>query len=516
MTIFAIKDLVNKLDKIASLNRYDLVISTILDVFEKRASINPNLIVSASEIENIYQEVFGLNSSTKFKEYLPEAFETKVQAKKNDSSSFTRDASFNSERDLSLRSEVNEEDSIKKASLSQIQNVIESSVFNPQYHFNGYAKVSNYGGVASWKVSFPTKTGKVSVNIPVIIAEEAVFVPENFYYGKTAYKFNGEELNKFAKTHIAQERESITERPLISDLGGGKTLIKEDYITPAIEDGTISLSYSIPMDENLDKKIEGVQTNLYDAIEKAREMVKQKLSIDQNGNEVAKNFYVTLNVSYSGAVEFDNTSPQEFKGVVAFNVQNNIKKGSFVTVPVEVNGRIIKAESFYDSNSNIRPLNFTEVQTFLNKENVSPQDEEVDAFSNAFLAEASFSELTKEMKISAESGNIKRATACLKHISSKFGEDAFNEALGHYYTFIKDANTSKANSIKCQGCAFFETPNVKGSVHAEAYCKKLSTKVASVKRGFNSNECQKLSSAITYTDAIDEQIKQGLNSQITL
>jgi hypothetical protein len=520
MKIFTIEELVGKLGKIAEANRHDQVSRIMLDVFQKKASTEPASLVASSDVEKIYNTVSGMNPNSEFKSAFAEVFEeTTASAPLAENASFNRLSGFNDqERSMPIEHKESEVLKVRNASLKTINEVAGRALHNPQYHFDGYVKVAGMtdSGIANWKVAFETGRGTAKVTVPVVVVNGTVFSPEKFYDYRGEHKFSADNLVKYVLGYVAPDKPSITEHTGVQTLGNNfvmaESMIGQSYPEMAengSENSNISLYYTIPVDAESDSKIETVKKSLIDAIEKARQEAQSKISKDENGNNIS----ISLNLSYGGAIEFEEepgapVQEDEFNGVIAFNASQNTRNGrKVITIPVEVRGNRIAAEAFYDG-QNAHPLNGTEVGSVLNSEITIEED--AGAFSDAFLANASFNELRKEMKESIDKGNMKRAEACLRHIADNHSEEATAAAMSDYIDFTREAAQSKNNVIACQGCKFFEKGNTKGSVRAASYCNKLATEVNLIKRGsFAPRDCVKKSTSINW-DTENDKMYSGV------
>ncbi len=451
---FAISDLVKRLDKIASDNRYDLVSRTMHEIFEKRASNNPNEIVSSADIKKIWSNVYNLNPNSTFADRLDDVFESKEGEVFTEGSPF-RVAGFNEDfRPTPVEVVKSEDEIIKDASFEYIKKIVANNVVYPQYHYNNFISVASAGensGIALWTVSFNTKCGEAKINIPVTILKGSVLEPKVFYASglSKASSLDAKTLQTYSTSYNPPDRNPLTELSGFDQIGTSTLLTDNQDIKEGeglTEDNSISVSYSIPVDESLTANVSEAEESIRKAIEQARDYVEKRI---KKTNEGARDMNINLQINYSGGLGMDGEEiiPEKDKpveGIFAFNATESTKKGlKTITVPVMITSNKCIANAFY-SDSGAIELSPENVREYFNSQNNEP---EVDSFSNAFLAylktDATYSELLKGIKETTENNDFKTAASYLQIISERFGENAFKTASQQYIDFVKEASDKR-------------------------------------------------------------------------
>lgn len=472
--IFAISDLVNRLEKIADTNRYDQISRIMYEVYEKRMEKNPSLTVNASEIINMVSELSNLNPDSNFKIEMSEVFDSNIPVTISESSPF-RVAGFNEDfRPTPIEVQKSEEEIIKDASFSMIKKVATGSVTNPQYHFGQFVSIPKAGlnsGVALWTVAFNTKRGIATVSIPVNVIAGQVQTPELFYptgAGK-GLTYNPETLKNFASEFTPTDKGPNTELSGFDQIGQSTIIserqdIKEASLEDAQENNNISLSYSVPVDESLTSNIGAVEAAFNKALDEARAYVEQRV---KSGDK--QNLNVNIDISYSGALGLDggeiDQSDQNVEGVFAFNASQKTRNGlKTITIPVVLANSQMQAPAFYTENGP-QPLNAGAIANYFASENIEsrPQtsSEPTEAFTEAFTAyfknHATYGEIVNEIKGCIRDGNFVKAASYLTIINDRFGTNALKKASDEYITFVKLASDERRQE---QVDSFFTSSNI--------------------------------------------------------
>lgn len=491
--VYKVSDIVGKLEKISSEERYDQVARNVHNFFEKKMASNKNMLVSSDDIKNTFSTFATMNPQSNFRDHFPEVFAAEVapEAPAQDGrfeSPFSREEVLADDyRPMALEYQPDAVEEIKQASLEKVRKVAESSLTFPDYKFAGYTKVENYGnsGFASWTVAFNTGKGMASINVPVVVVDGYAHAPIKFYSASGEGEFSKDGLSNFAKSYRG-DRLVATQTSGLKQIGLQSSIqIEAQSQTPigmggaddseGSENSNVSLSYSVPMNAEFEAKIDGIQQNLVAAIDVARQEALSK--IRSSDNSPNKNLSVNMQISYSGALDFNETdgttdsevaegvsevpgeievevpgaemvketsTPEDFDGVIAFNAVGKTLGGIRVaTIPVRVRGGVATAEAFY-GDGDVHPLSAKNLSDFLTQEipvtEVEESTDEVSAYADAFLASASYNELRKEMKESIDKSRTKRANACLYAIANKFGADAAANAMNDYSSW-SDAKT---------------------------------------------------------------------------
>jgi hypothetical protein len=493
--VYKVSDIVGKLEKISSEDRYDQVTRNVHNFFEKKMASNSNMLVSSDDIKNTFSTFATMNPQSNFRDHFPEVFAAEVapEAKAQDGryeSTFGREEVLADDyRPMALEYQPDAVEEIKKASLEKVRKVAESSLTFPDYKFAGYTKVENYGnsGFASWTVAFNTGKGMASINVPVVVVDGYAHAPIKFYSASGEGEFSKDGLSNFAKSYrgdrlVASQTSGLKQIGLQSSIQieaqvGTPVGIGGVDETEGSENSNVSLSYSVPMNAEFEAKIDGIQQNLVAAIDVARQEALSK--IRSSDNSPNKSLSVNMQISYSGALDFNEVDgataseasevpgeievevpgaemiketavPEDFDGVIAFNAVGKTLGGIRVaTIPVRVRGGVATAEAFY-GDGDVHPLSAQNLSSFLLKEVATTEAEEstdeVSAYADAFLASASYNELRKEMKDSIDKSRTKRANACLYAIANKFGADAAANAMNDYSAW----SDAKTNGVKAE------------------------------------------------------------------
>jgi len=484
--LFKIAELVSRLEKVASANRFDQVSRNIHATYEGRMAKNPSALVSSSDLKETYSNFCGLDTQSNFKDHFEDVFAAPEVEKTNpDESVFGRE-NYTEERNSLASTAVAADitDSIKEASLERIKDVTSEVLTVPEYHFAGYTKIAKMGdsGLAMWNVKFPTAKGTAAISVAVPVVDGFAHSPASFFTSAgNSLPFKTADLSNFSKTYMGTDRNLAAQRSGLSV--GGMALIptaQMQEVEPT-ESSSISMNFSIPVDENSDDNMSNIQNKIQVAIDSAKEALESALAagVDNPGANVS------LTINYSGALSGEesdvDTSESEgfeyypeddqaageasfdedgglvimqgpemvqespFQGVIAFNIGNGKR---IATVPVEVRGDKFKIESFYDSSGTARVLTAQAVADYFEEEvSVAAEDTEQEAFSDAFLSsDASLNELRKEIKTGIDSGNLARANACLSVVASRYGADASN-VTKEYFQWIDDAKNGRETKI---------------------------------------------------------------------
>jgi hypothetical protein len=499
--IYNVSDLVGKLEKISSSERHDQVTRNVHEFFEKKMASNKNTLVSSDDIKNIFSTFASMNSQSNFRDHFPEVFasDESIVAPAQEArfeNPFSREEVLADDyRPMAIEYQPNGVEEIKNASLEKVRKIADSTLTFPEYKFAGYTKVENYGnsGFASWTVAFNTGKGTASINVPVVVVDGYAHAPIKFYSASGEGEFSKDGLSDFSKS-FRGDRLVASQNSGLKQIGLQSSIQIEANALPGIpgayddsegsENSNVSLSYSVPMNAEFEARIDSVQKNLVDAIDIARQEAISK--IRSSDNSANKNLSVNMQISYSGALDFNETdsipegglgdggaceipgeievevpgaemvketsAPEDFDGVIAFNAVGKSLSGIRVaTIPVRVRGKVASAEAFY-GDGEVHNLDAKTLSEFLTKEVVEVEKAEeatddVHAYADAFLTSASYNELRKEMKDSIDKNRTKRANACLYAIANKFGADAAANAMSDYSEWSSAKTQGKTTQI---------------------------------------------------------------------
>jgi hypothetical protein len=481
---FPIAELVSRLEKVAEMNRFDQVSRNVHAVYEQRMSKDPAQFVAAGDLRSTFNTFAGMDSNSDFRDHFEDVFDgpEAIVPKKDGEGSFDRVNYTDDNRVLASTISRDYTAEVKAKSLDAIRKTIESSLATPEFSYGGFVRVAGMGdsGFANWTVYFATARGKAAVSIPVTVVDGFPHTPEKFFGMSGAEKifpFTHEALASYAKEFSGQIRTAAETKSGLTSLGD-QSILPEAYFADAQyemedtrESNAISLNYTIPVNEDSDNVVEAVNSKVQDAINRAHQEVKDRIS--EGPDNVLQ---VSVSINYVGALDFEESEPSEnpevkdsnnmeevgnaistmmmtpvakskFKGVIAFNVS---KSGSdkIATVPVDVDGDKVSISSFTGGGKTIK-FSSDSIVKFLNESissdvnqtvSVDDQDSLTDAFTDSFLgSNATLNELRKMIKSSIYSNNIPVANACLNVIVSKFEGDAPKKATLDYINWIKDA-----------------------------------------------------------------------------
>jgi len=495
--LFKIADLVSRLERVASASRFDQVSRNIHALYEKRMQVNSEALVSSAELKEVYSNFCGMDKTSNFKDHFEDVFaEPEVAKAAPDESVFGRD-NYTQERNslpsMSAASDIS--NSIREASLERIKDVTSGVLTVPEYHFAGYTKVAKLGdsGLAMWNVKFPTAKGPAAISVPVPVVDGFAHAPQSFFTSAgTSLPFKSASLVDFSNTYTGPERNVAAQKSGMTM--GSRTLIPTAQIQTqeeATENSSISMNFSIPVDEDSDNNMSNIQNKIQFAIDSAKQALESAIS--SGAENPSANVSLTINYSGAMAVSDDETSgedpegepqsgefeyfpqddqsvgeasfdedgalvimqgppvetPAPFEGVIAFNVSKNTRNGVRVaTVPVEVKNNKFKVVAFYDTLGNARVLTAQAITEYFAEETeVVTDDSEQEAFSNAFLSsDASLNELRKEIKAGIDGGNLSRANACLSLVATKFASAA-PSVTKEYFQWIDDVKNKRVTKI---------------------------------------------------------------------
>lgn len=475
--IFAVADLVKRLDAIASENRYDIVSRLMQEVYEKKMEKNPELIVSASDIRDVYEEVHNLNPQSSFSDNLSEAFPKDIPTTITEGSPF-RIAGWEEDfRPTPIEVHKSEEEIIKDASFNLLKKVASGNITNPQYHFGQFVNIAKAGpnsGVALWSVAFNTKRGIATISVPVNVIAGYVQNPETFYpTGATkGISYTPENLRSFATSFDPGDKGPSTELSGFNNFGANTIITERQDIKEAsfeeqeqIQENNISLSYSVPIDESLTANVGAVEASFNKAINQARAYVESRVKSGSN----KQNMNINIQIAYSGALGLDgeeiDQSAKDMSGIFAFNASQNTRNGlKTITIPVVLANNLMEAPTFY-TEKGAQPLNTANIVEYFANENIEsrPQSssEPTEAFTEAFTAylktDATYGEIMEEVKGSISEGEFIKAASYMEIISARFGPQALKQASDDYISFVKQASAERMSE---QNDTFFGNSHI--------------------------------------------------------
>jgi len=460
---FAIADLVKRLGSIADENRYDQVSRTIHEVYEKRMEKNPESVVAASEVRELYSNVSNLNPQSNFTDNLDEIFGDEGEETITEGSPF-RVAGWEEDfRPTPTEVSKTEEEIVKDASFGLLKKIATGNVVNPQYHFGQFIHVPKAGpnaGVALWSIAFNTKRGTANISVPVNIVNGGVHAPEVFYATGhlKGIPFTPDSLKTFASEYAPASKGPSTELSGFDQIGVTSVITDRQDIKEATandEDQSISLGYTTEVDEALTSDVGDTGKAFSEALEASRNYVEKKVKTASG-----KKMNVDLHVKYSGAFELDGTpmdpSTENVKGVFAFNASKNTRNGlKTITIPVVFAESQMEAPSFHTENGEA-PLNPDNVNDYFISESAeTPRNtstaEPTDAFAEAFTAflksDATYAQILAEVEGAVKNNNLMKAASYLEIIGNRFGSEKLTEASNDFYSFVKSARASNQEEM---------------------------------------------------------------------
>ena len=436
--VFTIAELNERLEKVASANRYDAVAGTMRDIF---ASKNPQQLVTSSEFAGMFSKVANLNKQSDFRFHFSDVFEgntpgvTPSKTPHEGVGATSRLAGFEEDfRPSPIEVTHSDSDKIKNASLKAISSVLEKTVDNPQYHFNEFVEVAGYGknsGFASWTVAFNTKKGMAQISVPTPVVDGVVETPSVFYAsaGK-AIRFDKENIQKFAQSYVGTIKQATTGSG-VETLGGTSIITDRQNLGEAPQQ---HMDISFGFGAEVSPDLGAVSATAYDkkkmiaAIETARKFVESKV-----GKNVA--------LQYSASVETEDK-----KHIVAFNISKNTTSGTKIaTIPVEVDGLKCSAEAFYGSDQQAHALDRQTLATHFSVSAAELDKPSLEAFTDPFLTtDASFVQLKEELKHAAYASRTDTAKSILFAIGNRFGDESLANAMDDFKSWTTEAMEVKA------------------------------------------------------------------------
>ena len=435
--VFTIAELNERLETVATANRYDAVAGTMRDIF---ANKNPHDLITSAEFAGTFSKVANLNKQSDFRFHFSDVFEnntpgeTPSKTPHESLGAATRLAGFDEDfRPTPLEVTHSDADKIKQASFKAISEVIDGVIDNPQYHFNEFVEVTGYGknsGFASWTVGFNTGKGEAQISVPAPVIDGVVESPSVFYAsaGK-AIRFDGDSIKRFAQSYVGGIKKA-TIGSGVETLGGTSIITERQNLSESIQpEMEVSFGYGVSVGEDMG----ALASTAYDkkkmiaAIETARKYVESK---------VGKN----VPLKYAAGMETEDK-----KHVIAFSVSRNTPDGiRTATIPVEVDGIKCAAEVMYVGEK-ASPLDAESLASNLSTSVAELDRPSLEAFTDPFLTtDATFTQLKQELKYSAYEGKNDTAKSILYAIGNRFGEDSLTNAMDDFKTWTTDAMEAKA------------------------------------------------------------------------
>jgi hypothetical protein len=454
--VFTIAELNERLEKVATANRYDAVAGIMRDIF---ANKNPQDLITSAEFAGTFSKVANLNKQSDFRFHFSDVFEgntpgvTPSKTPHESIGATSRLAGFEEDfRPSPIEVTHSDADKIKNASLKAISSVIDGVVDNPQYHFNEFVEVAGYGknsGFASWTVGFNTGRGIAKISVPTPVVDGVVESPSVFYAsaGKPI-RFDGENVKRFAQSYVGSVKQA-TIGSGIETLGGTSIITDRQNVSESTQIA-VDVANAFGGGTMVSEDSGVVATSAYDkkkmiaAIETARKFVESK---------IGKN----ISLKYTAGMETDDK-----KHVIAFNVSKNTPDGiKTATIPVEVDGVKCAADVFYGADQQAQSLDQRSLAAHLSTSVAELDRPSLEAFTDPFLTtDASFAQLKQELKYSAFAGKTDTAKSILYAIGNRFGEESLTNAMDDFKTWttesmeVKAGKNSKPKEISERESAF--------------------------------------------------------------
>jgi hypothetical protein len=438
--VFTIAELNERLEKVATANRYDAVAGIMRDIY---ASKNPEALVTSAEFAGMFSKVANLNKQSDFRFHFSDVFEGNTPASTPSKTphesvgAASRLDGFEEDfRPSPVEVVSSVESQIKNASLKAISSVMDGIVDNPQYHFNEFVQVEGYGknsGFASWTVAFNTGKGTAQISVPTPVVDGVVETPSVFYAsaGK-AIRFDGDNIKKFSQSYVGGVKQGVGNSGV--DTLGGITIITEQQNLPEAMQMAVDIANAFGGGTMISEDSGAVTATAYDkkkmiaAIETARKFVESKV-----GKNVA--------LQYTASVETEDR-----KHIVAFNISKNTPEGiRTATIPVEVDGLKCVAEAFYGADQQAYTLDPSSLAAHFSTSAAELDRPSLEAFTDPFLTtDATFTQLKQELKFAAYASKTDTAKSILYAIGNRFGEESLTNAMDDFKAWTAEAMEVKA------------------------------------------------------------------------
>ena len=497
---FPVDSLVKRFASMEDKYRFDPVVRNVGGALEVIAKRDPSRMVTAEEILKLYNSFVSLNPQTPFREVCADLLPD-VEVKKASNPFEKRRIPYTTaERDLSTAKKESIEVDEHQTALDQpvevlgIDKVIPTPAlasYNPQVIKAGSEivksqletigctnvrtslKVGTTKGLL-YLASFPTTTGTVHINVPVVINEGQPEVPELFVdlAGKNAYAFNEAGIGKLLNDATEARRES--------DLDAANA-IRHNLTSDTVrnpKEGSIEVDevqayvqeIVPPKLSSISPELANVEKILEDAvIRKSSRYTEQTIGL---GRELIAGEFKKIGIKSDVCFAGDHT-----RGMI-YDTTLWTKKGKVeVSVPVEVaEGNVLFPSMFIADDGEVRNIESHQVEAMLSKESLV----EISRYSSA-LVDMDYNSLRKIVHKATFDRKHNVAREALALIQDKFGTDAHNAAVSDYQEWITQASVDY--NTRCGQCKYYRPRGATiASMHKSAsdYCNLLHTQCSGI------------------------------------
>jgi len=497
---FPVDSLVKRFASMEDKYRFDPVIRNVGGALEAIAKREPARVITAEEIFKLYNSFVNLNPQTPFKEVCADLLPD-VEVKKASNPFEKRRIPYTTaERDLSTAKQESIEVDEHQAALDQpvevlgIDKVVPTPAlasYNPQIIKAGSElvktqletigcknvrtslKVGTTKGLL-YLASFPTTTGTVHINVPIVINAGQPEVPELFVdlAGQNAYAFNEAGMEKLL--------DDATESRKQSDLEAANA-IRHNLTSDTVRDpkeGAIEIDEIqayvqeiVPAKlSSINPELANVEKILEDAvIRKASRYTEQAIGL---GRDLVANEFKKIGVKSDVCFAGDHTKGMTYDATLW------TKRGKVeVSVPVEVaEGNVLFPSMFIADDGEVRNIEPHQVEAMLNKEELV----EISRYSSV-LVDMDYNSLRKIIHKATFDRKHNVAREALTLIQDKFGVDAHNAAVADYQEWITQASVDY--NARCSQCKYYKPRGATiASMHKSAsdYCNLLHTQCSNI------------------------------------
>lgn len=465
---YKIADLSQNLNIAADQNPSDIVIVSVARIVEQLKDKDPAGIMTQGQLENIYQELIGLNTNTRFREVLGEL----LRSRQNDPE-LTNEKYINSMRDpIDKPIEIKGSEELNR-------------LFDPKpknyFHNASKAKekvelelksiglknphVNLEGGDTKFLVfstNIDTNRGPIPVYIPTEASGEKF--PEVFVGLNDLEKLSYQNLSNYIK-NASDNKYRLQEVLAKSDIDIQKVEVPSELksLVPSIEESILEASVGYPQS----------------SVRMAKRMIIAEL-----GSMGFKNSQIRV------------ASPTS-DGFICEAVLNTPSGKMNIEIPIEMNNDTPLLPSVFAKNDYIADFNASNIQSLILKE-----AGKVDNFvrDDSQLYAMSLVELKDTILKSAVKKDYNTCDEAIEVVANRFDEDTYRSVVADYHSIL--VNSVNSEEIIRQAYEdedqFVKTPNSIYPVH-----KKLGLPVHQLIRDENGVWCRKSS----YNRQNDESIK---------
>lgn len=494
---FAAGDLVKRFASVEDEHRYDPVIRNVGGAIEKMAQRDPGHVVSAEEIQRLYQNFVGLNPQSQFKKVFADLLPTEDLAAASRNPFDRKRVPYHDEsRDLTTAQKEAIDVDEWEAALEQSVEALVPGVakFDPNLLANNVMhnpELVNAGrdlvrtqlevlgcmdvraglkhGVKNcllYLASFSTPIGTVHMNIPIEIKNGEPQVPEVLadITGKNIYAFNTAGIAKAVADIM--ERRAQAQQLNIDSRRANFTSDVRDTSQDAIEvDEVEAYAQEVVPGKRLSEinpELANVEAILEDAvIRKASRYTEQAIKL---GRDIVTEEFKKQGYKCDARFVGDHNRGMTFDATLW------TKKGKVeVSVPVEVaEGDVLFPAVFVADDGEVHKLDRAEVEAMLDVEGLA----EIPRYSAA-LVNMTYNDLRKIVHKATFDRKHNIAREALTLIKDKFGNEAHTAAVSDYQEWIEEA--TRDYEQRCGSCDYYKPRGVTVSSSDHALPKKSST-----------------------------------------